>query len=177
MSRKTARAPTTTGIATIHPEPWRGPCGFGSLWEQILNDRTGSSRAAVYHPCAMSRRAGTAVVLALLISAVPTIVSLCALRCVAAEIAPASSAAPACAGHGAEKESQPSPSGHHDCSGHVLLAKGGATGAALRLDLATVVAPPTSPFVAAFDQNPERVIFESADLSPPSRRSSDILRL
>lgn len=125
----------------------------------------------------MHRRTGTAVVLSLLIAAVPTIVSLCALRCVAAEIAPSSTAPPACAGHAAEKESRPSPSGHDDCPGHVLLAKGGATGAALRLDLSAGVLAPSGSFVAGPDQQPEQTILESADLSPPSGRSSDILRL
>lgn len=123
------------------------------------------------------RRTGTAVVLALLIAAVPTIVSLCELRCVATEIAPSGTAPPACAGHGAEKQSEPSPRGYHDCAGHVLLAKGGASGIALRLDLGVVAVPPSGSFVLALDQQPERVILESADLSPPSGRSSDILRL
>ncbi len=113
--------------------------------------------------------------LALLIGAVPTVVSLCELRCVAAEIAPANGAAPAC--HAAEKESQPSPGGHDDCTGHVLLAKGGGTGAALRLDRAAVAVAPSNSLAVALVQNPERVILESADLSPPSRRRSDILRL
>jgi hypothetical protein len=131
----------------------------------------------MYHPRAMRRRAGTAVVLALLIAAVPTIVSLCELRCVAAEIAPVSTAPPTCAGHGAEKESQPSPGARHDCAGHVLLAKGGATGASLRLDLSAVVLAPSGSFVPGPDQQPEQTILESADLSPPSGRSSDILRL
>lgn len=134
-------------------------------------------RGAVYHPCAMCRRAGTAVVLALLIAAVPTIVSLCELHCVAAEIAPSSTAPPACAGHGADKESQPSPSGHHDCAGHVLLAKGGATSIALRLDLtiAAEILPGSS--LLGPEQQPAKAVLESADLSPPSGRSSDILRL
>lgn len=125
----------------------------------------------------MHRRTGTAVVLALLIAAIPTIVSLCELRCVAAGIAPVSDDAPTCAAHGAKKGSEPSPSEHHGCSGHVLLAKGGATGIALRLDLAVVAVPLSGSFVLALDQQPERVIPESADLSPPSGRSSDILRL
>lgn len=131
----------------------------------------------MYH-LAMSGRTGTAVVLALLIGSVPTIISLCELRCVAAEVAPPSDTAPpACAGHGADKESQPSPSGHQGCAGHVLLSKGGATGIALRLDLAVVAVPLSGSFLLALDQQPERVIPESADLSPPSGRSSDILRL
>lgn len=134
-------------------------------------------RRAVYHSGAMSRRTGIALVLALLIAAVPTVVSLCELHCVAAELAPSREALPACAGHAGEKESQPSPNGHHDCAGHVLLAKGGGTGAALRLDLSAVDVPPSGSFVVALDQNPERVILESADLSPPPGRSPDILRL
>jgi len=148
---------------------------YSGIWELeaprvMFND-------AMYHPGAMRRRTGTAVVLALLIAAVPTIVSLCELRCVAAEVAPSSTAPPACAGHGAEKKSQPSPSGHHDCAGHVLLAKGGATDIALRLDLAIAAQTPSGSFVLGPDQQPERAILESADLSPPSGRSSDILRL
>ena len=126
----------------------------------------------------MFRRIGTAVVLAFLIGAVPTIVSLCELRCVAAEVAPPSGTPPpGCAGHGAEKESQPSPKGHQGCGGHVLLAKGGAASIALRLDLAVVAEPSSASLVLALDQQAERVIPESADLSPPSGRSSDILRL
>jgi hypothetical protein len=147
------------------------------MWEPILNDMTGSNGGAMYHPDAMRRRIGTAAVLALLIAAVPSIVSLCELRCVAAEIAPASTAPPACAGHGTEKDSRPSPSGHHDCAGHVLLAKSGATGIALRLDLSVVAAPPSGSSVLGPDQQPEQAILESTDLSPPSGRSSDILRL
>jgi len=131
----------------------------------------------VYHPSAMRLRTGSVALLALLIAAVPTIVSLCELRCVATEIAPSSTAPPACAGHGAEKGSQPSPSEHHDCAGHVLLAKGGATGIAFRLDLAIAAETPSGSFVLGPDEQPERVILESADLSPPSGRSSDILRL
>jgi hypothetical protein len=136
-----------------------------------------SQRRAVYHPRAMCRRTGTAFVLALLIAAVPTIVSLCELRCVATEVAPSSAAPPACAGHGADKESHPSPSEHHDCAGHVLLAKGGGTGAALRLDLSAGVLAPSVSVVLGPSQQPEKAILESADLSPPSGRSSDILRL
>lgn len=134
-----------------------------------------SAPRAMYHPGAMRRRTGAAVVLALLIAAVPTIVSLCELRCVAAGVAPPRAAPPAC--HAADKESQPSPSGHHDCAGHVLLAKGGASGIAPRLDLSAGVVTPSGSFVLALDQQPEKVILESADLSPPSNRSPDILRL
>jgi hypothetical protein len=151
--------------------------GQGALPDALLAGVEGDSGSAVYHSGSMRRRTGTAVVLALLIAAVPTIVSLCELRCVAAEVAPSSTAPPACAGHGAEKESQPSPSGHHDCAGHVLLAKGGATGAALRLDLGFVAVLPSGLLVLALDQQPEQTILESADVSPPSSRSSDILRL
>ncbi len=133
-------------------------------------------RRAMYHPGEMHRRAGTAVVLALLIAAVPTIVSLCELRCVAAEIAPVSTA-PACAGHGTEKGSEPSPGGHHDCEGHVLLAKGGSTGAALQLDLSVILLGSSLSFVFSADQRPEQTMLESADLSPPFSRSSDLLRL
>lgn len=134
-------------------------------------------KAAMYHLAAMLRRTGTAVVLALLIGSVPTIVSLCELRCVAAEVAPVSAAPSHCAGHGADGESQQSPSEHQGCGGHVLLAKGGASGIALRLDFAVVAVAPSGSFVLALDLQPERVIPESADLSPPSGRSSDILRL
>ena len=126
----------------------------------------------------MFRRVGPAVVLALLIGAVPTIVSLCELRCVAAEVAPVSAGTPShCAGHGAEPASQPSQGEHEGCGGHVLLARGGATAIALRLDLGIAAVPVSGSFVLALDQKRERVIPESADLSPPSHRSSDILRL
>lgn len=123
------------------------------------------------------RKTGPAVLLAVLIGAVPTVVSLCELRCVAAEIAPVSAAPSHCAGHDAQTESQPSHRDHEGCGGHVLLSKGGAGGIALRLDLAAVAVSASDSFVLALDQKPARVIPESADLSPPSGRSSDILRL
>ncbi|HZI65105.1 MAG TPA: hypothetical protein VFF17_00935 [Thermoanaerobaculia bacterium] len=120
---------------------------------------------------------GPAVLLAVLIGAVPTIVSLCELRCVAAEVAPVSAAPSHCAGHGAEPGSQPSQSAHEGCGGHVLLAKGGAAGTALHLDLAVPAVPVSGSFVLTLDRKPVRVIPESADLSPPPGGSSDILRL
>jgi len=132
-------------------------------------------RRARYHPGGM-RQTGTAFLLAILVAALPTIVSLCELRCVAAEIAPVSTP-PACAGHEAEKGSEPSPGGHHDCGGHVLLAKGGSTGAALQLDLSVVLLGSSPSFVFSADQRPEHSMLESADLSPPFSRSSDLLRL
>lgn len=132
----------------------------------------------MYPPGAMLGRTGTAVVLALLVGAVPTIVSLCELRCVALEATPPANAdSAACAGHGAKRQGQPPQSEHQDCGGHVLLAKGGASRIALQLDLAVVAALPSRSFVLALDHRPERLIFESADLSPPSRPSSDLLRL
>lgn len=128
-----------------------------------------------YRRGVMFRRSASAVVLGLVIAAVPTVVSLCELRCVAAEVAAPSPAPPAC--HAPDKERQSSPGGHHDCAGHVLLAKGGASGIGLRLDLALVAVLPSRAFVPAVDPQPDRVILESADLSPPSARTSDILRL
>lgn len=125
----------------------------------------------------MHRRTGTALGLALLIAAVPTIVSLCELRCVAAEAAPASDAAPACAGHDARKSGEPSPGAHDDCAGHVLLAKGGTIRIALRLDPGVAEALPSGSSFVALDPQRGRVITGSADLSPPAGRRPDILRL
>lgn len=129
-----------------------------------------------YHPRAMSK-IGPAVLLAVLIGAVPTIVSLCELRCVAAEVAPLDASPSHCAGHGVEPESQPFQSAHEGCGGHVLLAKGGAAGIALHLDLAVAAVPAGGSFALTLDRKPGRVIPESTDLSPPSRGRSDVLRL
>jgi hypothetical protein len=124
-------------------------------------------------------RTGVAVVVALLVAAVPSVVSLCELRCVASEIA-SETAPPACAGHGTNDETSPSvPSGgQHDCTGHVLLAKGGATRIALQLDPAVAAAlPPAGSVVPTAEEWLQGGKLESADLSPPFGRSSDILRL
>lgn len=125
----------------------------------------------------MLGRIGTAGVLALLIGAIPTVVSLCELQCVAAESSPPEkTSASACAGHG-EKEGQAPESAHQKCGGHVLLAKGGTPRIALQLDLAVVAALPSGSFTPSLDRHPDRLIFESAHLSPPSGRSPEVLRL
>lgn len=130
----------------------------------------------------MRQRTGCALVLALLVAALPSVGSLCELRCIATEVAPSRTAPPVCSGHGTEDEKEDSrnvPSGgHSDCAGHVLLAKALGTRIALQLDLAIAATlPPCGSLIPTGDPRPECGQLESADLSPPPGRGPAVLRL
>jgi hypothetical protein len=135
---------------------------------------------AMYHPGAM-HRTGEAFLLAILVAATPTVASLCELRCTAPRAAATDGRASACAGHAAGKQGnapRSAPDGeHHDCKGHVLLAKGNGTGLEIQLARTLIAIVTLDSFVLTPDQRLEREKLASADSSPPSSRSTDTLRL
>ncbi|HEV8232611.1 MAG TPA: hypothetical protein VGQ75_09710 [Thermoanaerobaculia bacterium] len=128
------------------------------------------------------RRAGGAVFLVILVAALPTVVSLCELRCRAHPVAAAHTLPTACAGHtprheGKAPRSVPSEE-QQGCARHVLLARGNGIGIEVQISRAfVVIVPPFGSFLVAPDQRVEGEKLASADLSPPFGRSSDILRL
>lgn len=134
----------------------------------------------MYHPGAMRRAAG-AIFIAILVAALPTVVSLCELRCSVSRLA-ASKTLPSCAGHAAGKQGKAPTSvpsrEHDDCAEHVLLAKGNGTGIEVQIDRAIVaILRPLDSLVVTPDQQLERGKLAAAGLSPPFGRSTDILRL
>jgi hypothetical protein len=135
----------------------------------------------MYHPAAMHRTGG-AFLLAILVAAIPTVASLCELRCTAHPVAASRTLLPACAGHAARQggnapRSSPSDE-HNDCARHVLLAKGNGTGIDVQINRAIVaIVRLFGSFVVTPDQKLEQGNLASNDLSPPLSRSSDILRL
>jgi hypothetical protein len=141
-----------------------------------------SVRPGLYHPSSM-RRAAEAFFLAILMAALPTVVSLCELRCTAYPVAASRAVAPACAGHAArQQESAPgtAPSDEHQsCARHVvLLATGNGTGTGIPINHSTVAMVRTlRSFLVAPEKRLERGKLASADLSPPLGPGSDILRL
>lgn len=128
------------------------------------------------------RRSGAALFLSILVAALPTVVSLCELRCTAHPVAASRTIPSPCAGHAAGnkgKVPRSVPTGeHHDCAGHVLLAKGNGTGVEIQLARtfgATIRL--FGSFLVTPDQRLEREKLASADLSPPFGRSTETLRL
>ena len=129
----------------------------------------------------MRPRFGSIVALAVVVGAVPTLVSLCDLRCAESVVAtPTAASSESC--HGSAKERGSSPtvpdSRHDDCLRHVLLARGDSSGIPIHLDrsLALAAAPVELAGVASLGR-PLTEHVQSADLSPPPLRSFDILRL
>lgn len=138
-----------------------------------------SLRPDVYHPSSM-RRAGGALLLAILVGALPTVVSLCEFRCTARPVAASHADPPPCheTGHPGKAAPRSTPDGHDDCARHVLLARGNAPGIDVQIDRALLaVVLPLDSFRVSPDQRLENEKLASADLSPPFGRSSDILRL
>lgn len=133
----------------------------------------------------MRLRAWATPFLVVLAAALPTLVTLCELRCVspglATEAVPEAPATAACSGHGTEadeKRSSPSESSH-DCSGHAILAKSGSVGFDFQLARTFVglsVVSTAFGFVNSASGHPA-IMSVSTDLSPPSGRSSAVLRL
>ena len=120
--------------------------------------------------------------LALIVAALPTVVSLCELRCTASPVAASRAAAPACAGHAARQEKAPAtaPSDERQgCARHVvLIATGNGTGMEVPANRAIVgIVRRFGLCFEAPDRRLERNELASADSSPPLGRSSDILRL
>ena len=143
---------------------------------------SGARRPAMYPPVAM-RRAGEALFLAILVAALPTVVSLCELRCTAFPVAASRAVAPACAGHAARQQERvpgtvPSDE-HQGCARHVvLLATGSGTGTGIPINPAKVaMLRPLGSFFVAPEKRLELGKLAFSDLSPPFGRSSDILRL
>ena len=133
---------------------------------------------------AMRLRAWTTPFLVALTAVLPTLVSLCELRCdTPVWAATDADASPGCSGHGADKSEQAPPGNpfdsRHDCGGHALLAKSGGAGFDLRLARALVgLAVATGvPDPAREALSQAGALSESTDLSPPFARTPDVLRL
>jgi hypothetical protein len=127
-------------------------------------------------------RIGGALLLAIMVAALPTVVSLCALRCTARPVAASRTLPPLCHGRARGHEGkapQSVPAGEHrDCAEHVLLAKGNGTGIEIQVDRTVMAnAGPLGSFLVTSGQLLERGELAAADLSPPFGRSTDILRL
>ena len=128
------------------------------------------------------RRAGEIFFFAILVAALPTVVSLCELRCTAHSSGAPQTVTPRCAGHTARHERQAPRSVPADenqgCARHVLLARGNAAGIDVQISRAfTAIVSPFGSFLMAPDQWLDEEKLASADLSPPFGRGSDILRL
>ena len=128
------------------------------------------------------RRTGEIFFLAILVAALPTVVSLCDLRCTRDSSAGPQTVTPACAGHAARRQQKAPrsvpPDESQGCARHVLLARGNAVGVDGQISRAFVATIPSfGPFLVAPDQWLEEEKLASADLSPPLGRSSNILRL
>jgi hypothetical protein len=128
------------------------------------------------------RRAGGAFFLAILVAALPTVVSLCELRCTAHPIVASHTVAPVCAGH-APRHQRKAPGSvpsdeRNGCARHVLLARGNGTDIEVQINHALfAIVHPFGSFLVVPDQRVEGEKLASADLSPPFGRNSDILRL
>jgi hypothetical protein len=125
----------------------------------------------------MRPRSGITVVLALLIGAVPTVVSLCGLKCAENTVVASRVSHRPCHATGNASPTDPYPR-HRDCTEHVLLAKAGGSGIQVILERAsTAIRAQVISLAVIPDQRLESERLDSADLSPPFSRSSDILRL
>ena len=135
----------------------------------------------------MRLRDRVSLLLVALVAALPTLVSLCELRCVSPGTAPEATSdqhvSSSCSGHetdGAGEAPRGTPAeSSHECRGHVLLAKSGSVGfgfqparhfagLAVVCDASDTIAEPLSH---------AGILSISSDLSPPSSRSPAVLRL
>jgi hypothetical protein len=138
------------------------------------------------HPTSMRLSLWTTPLLVALAASLPSLTTLCELHCASpvsvTKTVSGATESPACPGH-APKNAGKAPGNparsepDHDCGGHRLLAKGGASFetrlGGVSVGLAMTTETPTSRVTptdgAASSASP--------DLSPPFGRSSDILRL
>lgn len=177
------KAPPATKQDTRIGRPGNISCPLGLSRIDALLDW----QSRVYPPNAMRLRAWATPFLVTLVAALPTLVSLCELRCLspgaAEEMASEAAASPACSGHGTEEaEEAPASSpfeSAHDCGGHALLAKSGSVGF-------EVQPPRTFAGLAVVSGSPDHVrepfshagaLSVSTDLSPPFGRRPGVLRL
>lgn len=135
----------------------------------------------------MRLRAWATPFLAALVAALPTLVSLCELRCLspgaAEKVASEAAASSACSDHGTgEAEETPASSpfeSAHDCGEHALLAKSGSVGFEFQLARTfaglAVASGASAPVPEAFSH--AGVLSVSTDLSPPFGRRPGVLRL
>ena len=133
----------------------------------------------------MGLKVWAAALMAVLVAALPSVGSLCELRCASHGIPvedPSEQQTTAdCSGHGTEPQEMPS--GHsesgHDCGEHALLAKGGGVGFQPHLARNLVVTAGVSTasgFLNNASGHPATLSI-STDLSPPFGRRPGILRL
>lgn len=133
----------------------------------------------------MRLRACLTLFLAASVAALPTVVSLCELRCVSpgAVHAPSEETSFTCSGHGTGEAGEATPNippdSSHDCGEHALLAKGGGVvfqpHLARNLVAAAVVSTP--PGFLDNASGHAGTLSISTDLSPPFGRRPGILRL
>ena len=138
-------------------------------------------RRATYHRAAM-RRTGAAFLLTILVAALPTVASLCQLRCTAQQVATADKSPSPCAGHATGNEGKAPrsvrPADIAIVRGTSFLRRAMDTGIEIQIDRAIVgTIRPLGSFLVTPDQRLGRGTLASADLSPPLGRSTDILRL
>ena len=118
--------------------------------------------------------------LALLMAALPVLLSSCELHCLSASVPNIVHPSPAshCAGHAADRGTEsasPKPSGNrHDCSGHAVLAKATALPGVLPAPAPAMI-PAALMLSLSPSSDPARV--PEAAFSPPPSRSPTILRL
>lgn len=131
----------------------------------------------------MRVRGSVSVLLVAIVAALPSLMSLCELRCVSPGLAtqsvPEAPSTPTCSGHETDsqgKGSEPSDSSH-DCGGHALLAKGGSVGFEFQLAQAFVRPAIVSRRSGIQSEASNEAFSASRDLSASSGRSPAVLRL
>lgn len=145
-----------------------------------------SLTSGAYASNSMRLRTWVTPFMVLLAAALPTLVSLCELRCVspgAASTVSQEAESPACSGHrteGADKAPAGSPSeSRHDCGGHALLAKSGSVAFEFQLGRAFVglCVVTTASGLVNDASGHSASLSVSTDLSPPFGRRPGVLRL